>query len=117
LSKSGQNTGGANVLSEIIPSGWTDQQIWNNVNEPWLRDAANRNDVIRVVSDPLKSSNIFTDLKDIPSSVFDSPSDLATYLKSLPSSKLTVLSFYGREVKWLSEQNYLFDTHSFKFTK
>jgi hypothetical protein len=59
LSKSGQNTGGANVLSEEIPSGWTDQQIWDNVNEPWLRDASSRGDVIRVVSDPTVPANIY----------------------------------------------------------
>ena len=59
LSKSGQNKGGANVLSEDIPDGWTDQQIWDNVNEPWLRDAANRGDVIRVVSDPNVPTNIY----------------------------------------------------------
>lgn len=59
LSKLGQNPGGANVLSEEIPSGWTDQQIWDNVNEPWLRDAANRGDVIRVVSDPALPTNIY----------------------------------------------------------
>jgi hypothetical protein len=45
-------------LSENIPAGWTDQQIWDNVNEPWLRDAASRRDVIRVVSDPTVTSNI-----------------------------------------------------------
>lgn len=59
LSKSGQNIGGVNVLSENIPSGWTDQQIWDNVNEPWLRDAASRGDVIRVVSDPTLPTNIY----------------------------------------------------------
>lgn len=31
----------------------------DNVNEPWLRDAANRGDVIRVVSDPTLPSNIY----------------------------------------------------------
>ncbi len=59
LSKSGRNSGGANVLDEDIPSDWSDQQIWDNVNEPWLREAADRGDVIRVVSDPNLPSNIY----------------------------------------------------------
>lgn len=61
LSKSGKNTGGINALSETPNPNWNDQQIWNNINEPWLRDAASRNDVIRVVSDPNNPSNIFKD--------------------------------------------------------
>ncbi|WP_320020395.1 hypothetical protein [Labilibaculum manganireducens] len=59
LSKSGQNHGGANALSESIPDGWSDKQIWDNINEPWLRDAAERSDIIRVVSDPTLPSNIY----------------------------------------------------------
>ncbi len=70
-----------------------------------------------VISDPLKGSNIFKDLSDVPSSVFDSPSKLANYLKNLPADKLNDLSFYGREVKWLSENNYLYDVSNFKFLK
>ncbi len=59
LSKSGQNIGGVNVLGENIPAGWNNQQIWDNVNEPWLRAAASRDDVIRAVSDPTLPSNIY----------------------------------------------------------
>jgi hypothetical protein len=46
-------------LNEDIPSGWTDQQTWDNINEPWLRKAANRGDVIRVVSNPDVPENIY----------------------------------------------------------
>jgi hypothetical protein len=120
LSKSGENTGGVNVLSENIPSGWTDQEIWDKVNEPWLRDAANRGDVIRVVSDPLLGLNIFKEFSSlpIPKSVFDTPSNLADYLKNLSDPDiLNKLSFFGREVKWLSENNYLFDASNHKFVQ
>lgn len=81
LSKSGENIGGVNVLSESIPAGWTNQQVWDNVNEPWLRAAVSRDDVIRVVSDPLKDSNIFRLSDGIPSSVFSNPTSIADYLK------------------------------------
>jgi len=59
LSKTGRNTGGLNVLDAQIPAHWTDQQIWDNVNSPWLREAAQNNDIIRVISDPLSPNNIF----------------------------------------------------------
>ncbi len=61
LSKSGKNVGGINALSEVPNPNWNDQQIWDNINEPWLRDATSRNDIIRVVSDPNNPSNIFKD--------------------------------------------------------
>lgn len=65
LSKSGKNTGGINALSETPNPNWNDQQIWDNINEPWLREAANRNDVIRVISDPNNPTNIFKNNGDL----------------------------------------------------
>jgi hypothetical protein len=51
-----------NVLNEVPNPSWTtDQQIWDNLNEPWLRDAASRNDVIRVISDPNNTINLIND--------------------------------------------------------
>jgi len=118
LSKSGENPGGVNILNDTRNmQGWEDQQIWDNVNEPWLRDAVNRGDDIRVLSNPLEGGNIFKDLRDVPSSVFDSSFDLADYLRNLPSDKLNDLSFFGREVKWLSENGYIYDVANFKFLK
>ncbi len=61
IEKFGKNTGGINALSETPDPNWNDQQIWDNINEPWLRDAANRNDVIRVVSDPNNPINLIND--------------------------------------------------------
>ncbi|PQJ74159.1 hypothetical protein [Polaribacter gangjinensis] len=51
-----------NVLNEVPNPNWTtDQQIWDNINEPWLRDAASRNDIIRVISDPNNPINLIND--------------------------------------------------------
>jgi hypothetical protein len=97
LSKSGQNRGGVNVLSENIPASWTDQQIWDDVNEPWLRDAASRSDVIRVVSDPTKTTNIY--------------------------KQGTELSFFGREHELLTKPvsqgglGYTYNPSTFTYTK
>lgn len=97
LSKSGENLGGPNVLSEDVPKGWADQQIWDNVNEPWLRNAANRGDVIRVVSDPTKTTNIY--------------------------KQGTELSFFGREHELLTKPvsqgglGYTYNPSTFTYTK
>jgi hypothetical protein len=118
LSKSGQNTGGVNAFSEDIPAGWTPQQIWDNVNEPWLQNAALRGDVIRVVSDPLNIKNIFANTEGIPASVFSSSENLSNYLKNLNDlPTIEKLSFYGREIRHLSKNNYLFDAITKTFVK
>lgn len=118
LSKSGKNTGGINALSEIPNPKWNDQQIWDNINEPWLKKAASRKDVIRAVSDPLKPSNVFKNLTNVPNSVFNNPNSLANYLKNLSDpNMLKNLSFYGREIKWLFENGYIFNPSNFKFIK
>lgn len=118
LSKSGKNTGGLNVLSEVPDPNWDAQQIWDNLNEPWLRDAAKRSDVIRTVSDPLNMANVFKDVSNIPSSIFNNPTSLANYMKNLSDPKLLEkLSFYGREIKWLSENGFIFNTQNFKFIR
>ena len=48
--KSGQNPGGANVLSEDIPSGWTDQQIWDAICKASREFPEHNTDVLGIVA-------------------------------------------------------------------
>jgi hypothetical protein len=120
LSKSGENPGGVNILNDTRNTqGWGDQRIWNEINQPWLDDAIGRGDNFRAVSDPLDINNVFTKItEDIPTNVFSSPQTLAEYLKNLNDPILiNNLSFYGREIRHLSKNNYLFDATSKAFVK
>ncbi len=119
LSKSGENPGGINILNDTRNTqGWSNQKIWDEINQPWLDDAIARGDNIRAVSDPLKIENVFSDITDIPTSVFSSPESLATYLKNLNNADIiNQLSFYGREIRHLSQNNYLFNATSKAFVK
>ena len=94
LSKNGKNIGGPNVLSVDIPIGWTNQQIWDNVNEPQLDAATSRGDFIRAVSDPLSPSNKY---------------------KNGVSGEL---SFFGREHEHLTQiLGYTYNPSTFTYSK
>lgn len=116
LYKVGENKGGLNVLS-FIGTGMTEAQQWA-VNQGWLLAAINRNDVIRVVSDPNNISNLFRTTNGVPVSSLDSPQRIAQYLNSLSDETvISQLTFFGREVKLLSENGYLFDLVKKEFVK
>ncbi len=119
LSKSGENPGGVNILNDTRNTqGWSDQKIWDEINQPWLDDAIARGDNIRAVSDPLDVNNVFKATDNIPSSVLSSPENLANYLKNLNDPNIIKdLSFYGREIRHLYQNNYLFDLASKTFVK
>lgn len=119
LSKSGENPGGINILNDTRNTqGWSDQKIWDEINQPWLDDAIARGDNIRAVSNPLDINNVFTKTDGIPASAFTSSENLANYLKNLNNPDLIEnLSFYGREIRHLSQNNYLFDATSKAFMK
>ena len=99
ISTSGPSPGGVNALSEAPNPNWTDQQIWDNLNEPWLRDAASRGDVIRAVSDPTLNQNIFK------------------------AGSNTELSFFGREHELLTKPvgqgglGYTYDASIFSYVR
>jgi hypothetical protein len=57
LSRSGKNKGGINAL-DVDTNNMSSQDIWNNVNKPWLDEAVSRGDIIRAVSDPNLASNL-----------------------------------------------------------
>jgi hypothetical protein len=95
LTKSGENSGGINVLNDTRDmSSWSDQQIWDIVNKPWLDAAASRGDVIRAVSDPTDFANIYKN---------GNPAD--------------GLSFFGREVERLNQLGYTWNSSLFLFIK
>ncbi|MCB0516719.1 MAG: hypothetical protein KDD49_11695, partial [Bacteroidetes bacterium] len=95
LTKSGDNPAGVNVLNDLTNTqGWSDQQVWDQINKPWLDAAASRGDIIRVVSDPLNFDNI--------------------YKGGNPTNGL---SFFGREVERLGQLGYTWNSTLFQFVK
>ena len=96
LSKSGKNKGGLNALDEDIPPSMqgNDNAIWDNVNEPWLKQATDRGDVIRVVSNPNDLGNLYKN-GDINQG----------------------LSFFGREVEYLKSKGYRYNPINYTFYK
>ena len=116
LFKVGENKGGANVLS-FDGSGMSEAQQWA-VNYKWLNEAAQRGDVIRVVSNPMNLDNLFKSLDRVPVDQLKTPKDLADYLSTVTDSRvLENMSFYGKEVQLLSKNNYLFDNSLNQFVK
>jgi hypothetical protein len=95
ITKSGENAGDVNVLNDLTNTqGWPDQQIWDQVNKPWLDAAAIRGDIIRAVSDPLSASNIY---------------------KNGVSGEL---SFFGREHEHLTQTlGYTYNPSTFTYVK
>ncbi|MBK8701761.1 MAG: hypothetical protein IPN29_20250 [Saprospiraceae bacterium] len=95
LTKSGENAGGINVLNDLTNiQGWPDQQIWDQINKPWIDAAIGRGDVIRAVSDPTLPANLF---------------------KDGISGELT---FFGREHFHLTQVNgYIYNASTFTYTK
>ncbi len=117
LSKYGENPSGVNILNDS--RSFSDpQKVWDEINQPWLDEAITRNDIIRAVSDPLDIKNVFANTEGIPINVFSSPENLSNYLKNLNDlPTIQKLSFYGREIRHLSQNNYIFDLTTKTFTK
>jgi hypothetical protein len=86
LYKYGEDTGGVNMLDE---PNWT----WDK-NEEWLTAAANRNDVIRVVTDPTNNANIWVN-------------------GTVGGTRTT----FGREVELLENLGYTYNSSTFQFIK
>ena len=76
-----------------------------------------RGDVIRATADPLIIGNVFNNVTNIPESVFSSTQLLSDFLINLPPAQVDQLSFYGREIRHLSQNNYLFNTTTKLFEK
>ena len=87
LFKHGENPGGFNIIDD---PNWD----WER-NVEWLTEAAERGDVIRVVSDPLKNSNI--------------------WVNGVVGGQKTI---FGQEVQLLEEVlGYTYDATIFTFVK
>lgn len=115
LASRGKNKGEFNIFREL--NGAHPDEVWA-LNKEWLDNAIRGNDILRTVSDPLNGYNLFNNLDNVPASVFSNPVALSNYLQGLSdSSILGQLSYFGREVKFLSELGYIFDTTRFIFTK
>ena len=90
LYKYGENIGGINIL-DAPPGTWSEQ-----LNMDWIDEAIQRDDVIRVVSDPLDDSNIFR---------LDSFGNITNELTP-----------FGLEVNRLNLAGYTFNPNTFEFT-
>ncbi len=86
LYKYGENPAGVNILND---PNWT----WD-INSQWLTSAANRGDIIRVVSDPTNVNNIWID-------------GIVNGTRST----------YGKEVKLLEDLGYSFNPSKYEFVK
>jgi hypothetical protein len=114
------NPGGLNILNDKRSNiDWNDESlVWKEVNEPWLDGAIARGDNIRAVSDPMDVNNVFKATDNIPPSVLSSSENLVNYLKNLNDPNIIKdLSFYGREIRHLYQNNYLFDLTSKTFVR
>ena len=116
----GAKIGGFNILNisdELYVSG----TFWESFNLPWLTAAINRGDEIVAASNPMDLNNIFKSFKNVPVENLTTPRRISNYLKSLDSmfddDIINNMTFYGREIKLLSENNYVFNINAKKFKK
>ncbi len=111
----GAKIGGFNILNisdELYVSG----TFWESFNLPWLTAAINRGDEIVAASNPMDLNNIFKNFKDVPVDVLTTPEAIATYLSGLENVDIIKnMTYYGREIKLLSENNFIFNINTKKF--
>jgi len=113
----GAKIGGFNILNisdELYQSG----TFWETFNRPWLQAAINRGDEFAAASDPMDLNNIFRNLENVPVEELTSPELIADYLKNLNrQSIIDNMTFYGKEIKLLSQNNYIFNKNTKKFVQ
>lgn len=114
LAKQGVNNGGMNILGNV-PNG-SILEKWN-FNKEWLNQAIARGDAIRVTANPLDIKNVFNTLSGINSSAFSNINYLKSYLLSLSPDKVNQLGFYGREIRHLFLNGYIFNSVTNQFIK
>jgi len=114
LAKQGVNNGGMNILGNV-PNG-SILEKWN-FNKEWLNQAIARGDAIRVTANPLDINNVFNTLSGINSSAFSNINNLKSYLLSLSPDKVNQLGFYGREIRHLFQNGYIFNSATNQFIK
>lgn len=107
LAKQGANKGGINILGEAI--GNTIEEIWAN-NKIWLDDAIARGDDIRVTANPLDINNVFYNTSGIDPSKFSNIDTLKEYLISLTTEEINKLGYYGKEIRYLFQKGYNFNS-------
>ena len=121
--KKGAKPGGYNALNvpDELWQNFSRADFWGNFNLPWLQAAISRGtDNIVAASDPTVSENLFKDLSGIvvPDAVAAGNTEaIAQFLAMLPANQVNQLSLSGREVKLLSENDYIFDEGLMQFTK
>ncbi len=114
LAKQGANKGGINILGEAI--GNTIEEIWAN-NRIWLDDAIARGDDIRVTANPLDINNVFNVIDDVDIDAFSNISNLRAYLLNLDPTLVNDLGYYGREIRYLFQNGYNFNSVTNKFIR
>lgn len=99
-------------VKSIEKGGWLCiAKAWEALIYIEVDEAIQRNDIIRIVFDPLYIDNVFFIKKDILEEVFSSNQSLNNYLTGLSESSVEVsqLGYYGREIRHLYQNGYSFD--------
>jgi hypothetical protein len=111
----GGKKGGFNILNvsdESVNGDW--ENFWENFNKPWLEEAIKRGDDIWAASNPMDFQLVFRQMPSDIAAVTTSE-ELATYLRTY--SNEVALSGFGKEIKLLSENGYVFDRSTGLFIK
>jgi len=114
LAKHGSNKGGLNILGE--PFGSNVAEIWAN-NKTWLDRAISRGDIIRATANPLDINNVFHIKIGIDPTKFTDINTLKNYLLNLTPEKVEQLGYYGREIRHLFQNGYIFNSTTKQFIK
>lgn len=111
----GAKKGGFNILN-ISRELYKNLDFWEVFNKPWLQAAIDRRDIFFAASDPTNLGNIFRSFKNVPTESLTSPEAIADYLATLDDAEIIKeMTFYGREIQLLSQNNYIFNTVNKKF--
>lgn len=116
LVKQGTNIGGGggNILGNVAGSSVIEK--WN-FNKKWLMQAISRRDIIRATANPLDINNIFYLKNGIDTSKFQNINLLRDYLLNLSPQNIEKLVFFGREVRFLFQNGYIFDNTTKQFIR
>ncbi len=100
--------------------GWG--HFWTNHNKPWLEKAMARGDDIYPASNPMDFTQLFQN-GVVPTEVINAnlttPTALADYLENMVNGGILYekMTYFGRELKLLSEGGYIYDNTLKKFLK
>ncbi|GAB6013005.1 hypothetical protein [Viscerimonas tarda] len=82
------NNGGFNLLNENLPN-MSNNEIWTNYNEPWIREALTRGDDIYLISNPINQDGFYKlELDYIKNHIKNNPTCGYSFEEGLTTGKL-----------------------------